>query len=54
MKPKKFSKKLNLSKKTIANLTTKGMNDVKGGKRRTEFTYCWTECLCPTAEITCP
>ena len=31
MKTKKLSKKLGLNKKTVVNLTTKGMNDVKGG-----------------------
>jgi hypothetical protein len=49
MKTKKLSKKLSLSKKTIANLNAREKNEAKGGKRRTEETYCWTECICPTA-----
>ena len=49
MKTKKVSKKLGLSKKTIANLNAKEKNEVKGGKLRTEETYCWTDCICPTA-----
>ena len=44
MKAKKFSKKLGLNKKTVANLTIKGMKDVLGGKIRTACTYCLYTC----------
>lgn len=55
MKTKKLSKKLSLSKKTIANLNAREKNEAKGGKQRTEETYCWTDCICPTATcVPCP
>lgn len=44
MKTKKFDKKLGLSKKTIANLTRKGMREVKGGERDTACTFCLYTC----------
>lgn len=44
MKPKKLSKKMGLNKKTVANLTTKGMNDARGGERDTACTYCLYTC----------
>jgi natural product precursor len=42
MKTKNFSKKLVLKKKTVANLNTGEMNDVKGG---TGF-FCQTDATC--------
>jgi hypothetical protein len=55
MKPKKFSKKLGLNKKTIANLNGDMMGIVKGGITVTEIT-CDTQCgqrTCQTCPETC-
>jgi len=40
MKPKKLSEKLGLNKKTVAHLTAKGMNDVKGGATNNSIYPC--------------
>ena len=53
MKPKKFSKNLVLNKKTIVNLTDNMMDEVKGGKPPTMYTYCLYSCTgepCTTYE----
>jgi len=44
MKTRKLEKKLGLNKNTVANLSTKGMKDIKGGKERTACTYCLYTC----------
>jgi natural product precursor len=44
MKQKKFSKKLSLGRKTIANLDSRNMDHVKGGA--------YTDTVC-TQEVTC-
>jgi hypothetical protein len=51
MKSKKFDKRLSLNKKTVANLTNKGMNDARGGQLPYPPTtstcfYCKTEYEC--------
>jgi len=46
MKPKKFSQRLSLNKKTIANLNWKDMKNVYGGDQRTKF--------CPPITRSCP
>lgn len=61
MKPKKIEKKLYLSKKTIADLSSERMNNIKGGDTSipvTEITYCqqatcvFTDCAQETC-VTC-
>lgn len=50
MKTKSFRKKLNLNKKTIANLDTKKMNNALGGKPEPD-----TEEICVTYGVdSCP
>jgi len=47
MKAKKFQKRMVLNKKTIVNLTSNAMNDVKGGKNFTDPTACLKTCVLP-------
>lgn len=51
MKPKKFEKKLDLSKVTISNLENSYMDRVKGGVTWTELPY--TQCNQYTCERYC-
>jgi hypothetical protein len=47
MKIKKFSKKLNINKSTIANLSQDNQDEVRGGVKPTGFTICtcpYTQC----------
>lgn len=57
MKAKKFNKRLGLNKKTIANLSVKDMNLLKGGIEQTEIGHaCSNPCvtdICPTRKPTC-
>ena len=40
MRPKRFSKKLSLNKKTVVNLNTGKMNDIRGGRPSEPGTWC--------------
>jgi len=48
MKSKKFEKKLVLKKRTILNLNTNEMNDVKGGDTAHSVCFCITMSGCLT------
>jgi len=61
MKTKKLSKKLTLSRKTIANLNNRDLGNVRGGDAETNIclptnnTVCGTVCTCyNTCNNTCP
>ena len=56
MKTKKFSKKLELNKNTIANLGNNEMDIIKGGEGDSHrITVCEkTICICPTTYTKCP
>lgn len=44
MKGIKFDRKLVLNKKTVAHLTSDGMNNVFGGQLPTAYSYCLYTC----------
>ena len=49
MKSKKFDKKLNLNKKTVANLNRMAMNEAYGGyKPKPSIPFCIETNSCPT------
>jgi len=59
MRTKKFNKKLNLNKKTIADLDPKKMNGIKGGAPSafpsgccSEYVTCGDTCGCPPPSVT--
>lgn len=45
MKPKKFNKKFELNKKTIANLNSDAIGKIHGGRPRSDTTVCVQECV---------
>lgn len=51
MKKKKFNKKLVLNKKTIANLTTKELDNLKGGGGDEEPTWDCSDLYCKATGI---
>lgn len=56
MKTKKIDKKLALNKKTVANLGTETMRDVRGGFLTYEMTICRSNCVsnCPICQSRIP
>jgi len=53
MKTKKLSKKLELNKKTIADLSNSQMGKIKVGGEPTTKTLCGTVCGCVTNDASC-
>jgi hypothetical protein len=55
MKTKKVGKKMTLNKKTVADLNTINMSEVKGGISATRTSCDYLECICDSKRFcTCP
>jgi hypothetical protein len=53
MKPKAFNKKLFLNKKTIADLDSKAIGKIYGGRPRSDTTVCVQECVTECVHHSC-
>jgi hypothetical protein len=53
MKPKGFNKKLFLNKKTIADLESKAIGKIYGGKHLSHTTVCVQDCVTECVQKSC-